>query len=157
MQSEVSYSVQEELRRGLLRLEEKSQRRDLRRIAGVSLCSNDYLGLSQSQQLREEIIEAVRRAEHVGGTGSRLLSGHFVEWEQVETEFATFMGTEAALYFGNGYAANMGLITSVLSREDLVFSDELNHASIIDGVLLSGARKVIYPQDRKSTRLNSSH
>src|SRR5215470_13520391 len=119
MQSEVSNSVQEELRRGLLRLEEKSQRRDLRRIAGVSLCSNDYLGLSQSQQLREEIIEAVRRAEHVGGTGSRLLSGHFVEWEQVETEFATFMGTEAALYFGNGYAANMGLITSVLSREDL--------------------------------------
>src|SRR5215470_12458752 len=145
MRSEVGNSIQEELRDGLLQLEEKSRWRDLRRIAGINLCSNDYLGLSQSKQLREEIIEAVRRAEHVGGTGSRLLSGHFSEWDELETEFAAFAGTESALYFGSGYAANLGLLTSLVSKEDLVFSDELNHASIIDGIRLSGARKVIYP------------
>src|SRR5579859_4050419 len=145
MRSEVSNSMQKELRDGLLRLEEKSQRRNLQRIAGVNLCSNDYLGLSQNEKLREEIMEAVRRAEHVGATGSRLLSGHFAEWEELEDEFAEFAGTEAALYFGSGYAANLGLVTSLLSKEDLVFSDELNHASIIDGIRLSGAHKAIYP------------
>src|SRR5262249_54009688 len=106
MRSEVSNSIQKELRNDLLRLEEKSQRRDLRRIAGINLCSNDYLGLSQNKQLREAIIEAVRRSEQVGGTASRLLSGHFLEWEKLETEFAEFAETEAALYFGSGYAAN---------------------------------------------------
>src|SRR5262249_10833429 len=145
MRSEVENSVQKELRDGLFQLEEKSQRRSLCRVGGINLCSNDYLGLSQNNQLREETIEAVRRAERVGGTGSRLLSGHFAEWEELEAEFATFAGTEAALYFGSGYLANLGLITSLLTKEDLVFSDELNHASIIDGIRLCGARKVIYP------------
>ena len=145
MWSEAENSIQKELRDGLFQLEEKSQRRELRRVNGVNLCSNDYLGLSQSKQLRDEIIEAVRRAEHVGGTGSRLLSGHFAEWEEAEGEFAAFAETEAALYFGSGYTANVGLITSLLSKEDLVFSDELNHASIIDGIRLCGARKAVYP------------
>jgi len=145
MRSEVENSIQKELRDGLLQLEEKSQRRSLCRVGGINLCSNDYLGLSKNNLLREEIIEAVRRAEHVGGTGSRLLSGHFAEWEELEAEFAAFAGTEAALYFGSGYMANLGLITSLLTKEDLVFSDELNHASIIDGIRLCGTRKVIYP------------
>jgi len=145
MWSEAENSIQKELRDGLFQLEEKSQRRELRRVNGVNLCSNDYLGLSQSKQLRDEIIEAVRRAEHVGGTGSRLLSGHFAEWEEAEGEFAAFAETEAALYFGSGYTANVGLITSLLSKKDLVFSDELNHASIIDGIRLCGARKAVYP------------
>jgi len=145
MPSEFQKPILSELESGLLQLEAKSQRRSLQRIAGVNLCSNDYLGLSQSTLLREEIAEAVRRAERVGGTGSRLLSGHFEEWEELEKEFAEFAGTEAALYFGSGYAANLGLLTSLLGKEDLVFSDELNHASIIDGIRLSGARKVIYP------------
>jgi 8-amino-7-oxononanoate synthase len=65
-------------------------------------------------------------------------------WDEIEQEFAEFAGTEAALYFGSGYAANTGLLTSLLSKNDLVFSDELNHASLIDGIRLSGARKVIY-------------
>src|SRR5262249_30915925 len=145
MRSEVENSIQKELRDGLLQLEEKSQRRSLCRVGGINLCSNDYLGLSKNNLLREEIIEAVRRAEHVGGTGSRLLSGHFAEWEELEAELAVFAGTEAALYFGSGYAANLGLLTSLVSKEDLVFSDELNHVSIIDGIRLSGARKAIYP------------
>lgn len=145
MPSELQNSILSELEGELRELEAKSQQRSLRRVAGVNFCSNDYLGLSQNFSLREEILEAVQGAEHVGGTGSRLLSGHFEEWEEVEGEFAAFAGTEAALYFGSGYTANVGLITSLLSREDLVFSDELNHASIIDGVRLSGARKVVYP------------
>ena len=66
-------------------------------------------------------------------------------WEEIEREFAQFAGTEAALYFGSGYAANVGLLTSVLRKSDVVFSDELNHASLIDGIRLSGALKVIYP------------
>jgi len=74
-----------------------------------------------------------------------LLSGHFADWDEVESEFAAFAGTEAALYFGSGYAANLGLLASLLGKEDLVFSDALNHASIIDGIRLSGARKEIYP------------
>jgi 8-amino-7-oxononanoate synthase len=62
----------------------------------------------------------------------------------LEEEFATFAGTEAAVYFANGYAANLGLLSAVLDKDDLVFSDALNHASLIDGIRLSGARRVIY-------------
>ena len=145
MPSEFQNSIRSDLESGLQRLGAKSQHRGLLCVAGVNLCSNDYLGLSRNPALREEIAEAVRRAEHVGGTGSRLLSGHFKEWEDLESEFAAFAGTEAALYFGSGYAANLGLLTSLLGKEDLVFSDALNHASIIDGIRLSGARKIIYP------------
>ena len=134
-----------ELEANLHRLDEKNQRRSLLEIAGVNLCSNDYLGLSQSEELRSAVLEAVRSTSHVGGTGSRLLSGHFAAWDEMENEFASFAGTEAALYFGSGYAANLGLLTSLLGKDDLVFSDALNHASIIDGIRLSGARKVIFP------------
>ena len=110
----------------------------------VNLCSNDYLGLSESEELRAAVIEAVQIAPRIGGTGSRLLSGHLRDWDTLEQEFAEFAGTESALYFASGYAANIGLLTSVLQKDDTVFSDELNHASLIDGMRLSGARKVIY-------------
>jgi 8-amino-7-oxononanoate synthase len=145
MPSEFQKQILGDLETGLLQLDARSQRRSLQRIAGVNLCSNDYLGLSENTVLRDEVAEAVRSAKHVGGTGSRLLSGHFAEWEEVESEFAAFAGTEAALHFGSGYAANLGLLTSLLGKEDLVFSDALNHASTIDGIRLSGAQKVIYP------------
>ena len=144
MPSELHHSILSELDAGLSVLDRVSQRRNLLRPTGVNLCSNDYLGLAGSEQLRTAILQAVREAEFVGGTGSRLLSGHFGIWDEEECEFAEFAGTEAALYFGSGYAANMGLLTSLLSKSDLVFSDALNHASIIDGIRLSGARKAIY-------------
>ncbi|MBS1840726.1 MAG: 8-amino-7-oxononanoate synthase [Acidobacteria bacterium] len=144
MPSEFQNSLLSDLESGLRRLESRSQRRSLQRVAGVNLCSNDYLGLSQREELRAAILSAVRGAEYVGGTGSRLLSGHFAEWEKLEHEFAAFAGTETSLYFGSGYAANVGLLSSLLSKGDVVFSDELNHASIIDGIRLSGARKEIY-------------
>ena len=81
----------------------------------------------------------------MGASGSRLLSGHAAIWDELETEFAAFAGTEAALYFGSGYAANLGLLTSLFGRNDIIFSDALNHASLIDGMRLCGAQKVIYP------------
>jgi 8-amino-7-oxononanoate synthase len=145
MPSEFSSKLQQELEEGLRALKARSQRRSLVELSGVNFCSNDYLGLAENPKLKEAVIAAMQAAPRVGGTGSRLLSGNFAIWEEVEAEFAEFAGTEAALYFGSGYAANVGLLSSLLGKSDLVFSDQLNHASIIDGIRLSGARKVIYP------------
>jgi 8-amino-7-oxononanoate synthase len=145
MPSEFNASFQREVEDGLRHLQARGQRRSLAEVCGVNLCSNDYLGLAESQSLRAAVLDAVHNAPRVGGTGSRLLSGHSSVWQDVEQEFAKFAGTEAALYFGSGYAANVGLLTSILRNSDVIFSDELNHASLIDGMRLSGARKVIFP------------
>jgi 8-amino-7-oxononanoate synthase len=145
MPSNFHDEFQRELKAGLRELEAKSELRSLAEIRGVNLCSNDYLGLAEHSALKEAVLEAVRGSARIGGTGSRLLSGQATIWNELEEEFTRFAGTEAALYFGSGYAANLGLLTSLLKKEDLVFSDELNHASLIDGMRLSGARKVIYP------------
>jgi 8-amino-7-oxononanoate synthase len=129
-------------------LREQTQFRSLEILdgaSGLNLCSNDYLGLSSDPRLKRAVVEAIARAERVGSTGSRLLSGNAREWEEIEAEFAAFAGTEAALYFGSGYAANIGVLSSLLRPGDTVFSDALNHASLIDGIRLSGAAKVIYP------------
>ena len=91
----------------------------------------------------------------MGGTASRLLSGQTEGWRKLEEEFARFAGTEAALFFGSGYAANMGLLSSLVGPDDVVYSDVLNHASLIDGMRLSGARKVIYPHLDLSALENS--
>src|SRR5580698_1702519 len=160
MPTEFHRAFQREMQDGIRELEKQGQRRTLVDVgadadAGLAvgvgassaltnLCSNDYLGLSQSEELRAAVVEAARTAPRIGGTGSRLLSGHSRDWDSLEEEFAEFAGTEAALYFGSGYAANVGLLTSILRKDDIVFSDELNHASLIDGMRLSGARKVIY-------------
>jgi 8-amino-7-oxononanoate synthase len=145
MLSEFQNGFLRELEAGLRGLTARKQRRSLAEIGGVNLCSNDYLGLAENQALRAAVLQAVSDAPRVGGTGSRLLSGHAVVWDEIEEEFARFARTEAALYFGSGYAANLGLLTSLLDKQALVFSDALNHASLIDGIRLSGARKVIYP------------
>jgi 8-amino-7-oxononanoate synthase len=126
-------------------LRERSQFRTLENPTGINFFSNDYLGLAQDPRLKEATLRAVAEVRSVGSTGSRLLSGNSSEWEAVESDFADFVGTEAGLYFGSGYAANVGLISAVAGRGDLIFSDALNHASLIDGIRLSGAPKVIYP------------
>ncbi|HLZ90153.1 MAG TPA: 8-amino-7-oxononanoate synthase [Candidatus Acidoferrum sp.] len=138
-------NFERELEAGLRELEARGLRRSLAEIHGANFCSNDYLELSRHPALKEAVERAVRDARHVGGTGSRLLSGHAAVWEQLEEEFAQFAGTEAALYFGSGYLANLGLLAALLKKDDLVFSDALNHASLIDGMRLSGARKIVYP------------
>ncbi|HVB36719.1 MAG TPA: 8-amino-7-oxononanoate synthase [Candidatus Acidoferrales bacterium] len=126
-------------------LRERSQLRSLEILSGVNLCSNDYLGLAADPRLKQAVTEAVTSARQMGATGSRLLSGNSREWEELETEFAEFAGTESALYFSSGYAANVGLLSAILQPGDTVFSDTLNHASLIDGIRLSGAQKLIYP------------
>src|SRR5229473_7230427 len=145
MPSNFQNSFHHELESGLRGLEAQSRRRSLAEIRGVNFCSNDYLGLAEHPALKQAVAEAVQSATRTGGTGSRLLSGHAAAWDEIEEEFARFAGTEAALYFGSGYAANLGVLASLLTKEDLVFSDALNHASLIDGIRLSGARKIIYP------------
>lgn len=108
------------------------------------LCSNNYLGLANHPAL----IEAAQRAalQYGVGTGaSRLISGSMRPHHVFEQRLAAFKSTEAALLFTSGYHANIGAITALVGREDAVFSDRLNHASIIDGCRLSGARVVVYP------------
>ncbi len=145
MPSDFQRKFSDQLQEGLRTLAARRQHRTLAEISGVNLCSNDYLGLSQSAALRDAVVAAVEGSSRVGSTGSRLLSGHASAWDDLENEFANFAGTDAALYFGSGYAANIGLLTSLAGRNDTIFSDALNHASLIDGIRLSGAQKHIYP------------
>lgn len=127
------------------RLERQGQLRTPAVLTGINFCSNDYLGLSSNSALKAGVQNALGRCDRLGSTGSRLLGGHHPLWNELEEEFARFAGTEAALFFTSGYAANIGLLTGVIARDTVVFSDELNHASIIDGIRLTGARKVVYP------------
>lgn len=145
MPGDVVSSWKATLREGLRALEHQHQRRSLAEIRGVDFCSNDYLGLAEHPALREAVVRAVENSLRVGGTASRLLSGQTEGWRKLEEEFAKFSGMEAALFFGSGYAANLGLVSSLVGKDDVVYSDVLNHASLIDGMRLSGARKLIYP------------
>ncbi len=108
------------------------------------LCSNNYLGLAT----HPKVIEAAQRATTrfgAGSGGSRLISGSMSCHQQLEDELAAFKGSERALLFNSGYAANCGILQGLLEEGDLIFSDSLNHASIIDGCRLSKARTVVYP------------
>jgi 8-amino-7-oxononanoate synthase len=110
----------------------------------VDLASNDYLGLASHPHLVARMCEAVERLG-VGAGGSRLLTGQRDAFTELEERLAAFSGVEAALLFGSGYAANLGLLTAIVGWDDLVLSDHRNHASLIDGIRLTGARKIIYP------------
>lgn len=145
MRSDALSTWKARLHEGLRSLEQRSQRRNLAEISGVNFCSNDYLGLAENSTLRERVAEFIRGTGKIGGTGSRLLSGQTEEWRELEEKFAKFAGTESALFFTTGYAANLGLLSSLAGKDDVIFSDARNHASLIDGMRLSGARKVIYP------------
>lgn len=132
-------------------LDAKSMRRSLRIVEGacdrqividgrkvLNFCSNNYLGLAND----ERIIKAAKEAmDHAGfGSGaSRLVSGNMQEHRNLEKRIALLKKTQAALVFSSGYMANTGIIPALVDREDVVFSDRLNHASIIDGILLSRA------------------
>jgi 8-amino-7-oxononanoate synthase len=140
-----TFSIIDSLRADLDRLEARQEFRRLGQMEGVNLCSNDYLGLSTDPRLARAITAALEAGTPVASTGSRLLSGNAAEWEELESAFARFVGTEAALFFSSGYAANLGLLGAILRPDDTVFSDESNHASLIDGIRLSRARKVIFP------------
>jgi 8-amino-7-oxononanoate synthase len=133
------------LARDLEALRAADQLRDLAIPSGIQLGSNDYLGLSTHPRLKAAIRRALEEDERVSSTGSRLLSGNHERWERLEADFAKFIGADAALYFPSGYSANIGLLTSLLKPGDVVFSDAANHASLIDGIRLTHAKRVIFP------------
>ena len=108
------------------------------------LSSNNYLGLADHPHLIAAAGAAIARFG-VGSSGSRLLSGSLAPHRDFEEELAAFKGTEAALLFNSGYAANTGILQGLFGAGDIIFSDALNHASIIDGCRLSSARTIIYP------------
>jgi 8-amino-7-oxononanoate synthase len=139
--SEFSQRIEAEL----AELDSRDQLRRLGTIQGVNLCSNDYLGLANDSRLRDAVRSALAGGSPVASTGSRLLSGHADVWEELESEIAQFMGSEGALYFNSGYSANVGVLSALIRANDVIFSDAANHASIIDGLRLAGARKVIFP------------
>jgi glycine C-acetyltransferase len=141
------------------RLEELRERglyRQLRLIEGAQgtsvtldgepvllLCSNNYLGLADRAEVREAAAEAALRWG-AGSGASRLISGNMEPHRELEARLAAFKGYESALLFGSGYLANTGVIAALAGKGEVVFSDELNHASIVDGCRLSRAETFVY-------------
>ncbi|MBA3746016.1 MAG: aminotransferase class I/II-fold pyridoxal phosphate-dependent enzyme, partial [Solirubrobacterales bacterium] len=107
------------------------------------LCSNNYLGLADHPRVQEAAADAALRWG-VGAGSSRLVSGTMTVHKRLEQKLAAFKGTDAALLFGSGYLANLGVVGALARPGEVVFSDELNHASIIDGVRLSKAKRLRY-------------
>jgi 8-amino-7-oxononanoate synthase len=126
----------------LARLEAIARRRSLAGRHGADFASNDYLGLAASPQLAEAVQAALDRGVPVGAGGSRLLRGNHPEHEALEAEAAAFFGSESALYFSSGFAANAALFAALPQRGDLVVYDELIHASSLDGMKLGRAECV---------------
>ena len=108
----------------------------------IDFSSNDYLGLASSEKIYNQAHQILKENKllHNGATGSRLLSGNHILYDLTENHLAEFHQTEAALIFNSGYDANIGFFASVPKRGDLIFYDELVHASIRDGISMSNAR-----------------
>ncbi len=115
---------------------------DGRRV--INLCSNNYLGLAAHPRLKEAARQAID-AYGVGSGAVRTIAGNMTIHQVLERRLAEFKRTEATLLFQSGFTANAGTVSALLGKEDVVVSDELNHASIIDGCRLSGAERKIYP------------
>lgn len=103
-----------------------------------NFCSNDYLGLANDGRLGQSIVESIR-LEGYGSGAARLISGNMPSHRLLEKRMAEFKGTEACLVFSTGFMANQGILASLFGKEDMIFCDKFNHASIIDGIRLSGA------------------
>jgi 8-amino-7-oxononanoate synthase len=115
-------------------LDEQGRHRRLRDRMGIDFTSNDYLGLAESDELRQAAVEAIARGVPVGAGGSRLLRGNHPEHEALEAEAADHFGAETALYFGAGYTANHAMFSTLPQRGDIVLYDELVHASVHEGL-----------------------
>ncbi len=146
-----------EFREELTKLEEKGLRRNLvltekgntpRIIINgknlLNLSSNNYLNLASDVRLKEAAKKAVEEYG-VSSGASRLISGNTFYHQKLEKKIAQFKKCEAALLFNSGYIANCGVISALMGKGDIIFSDELNHASLIDGIALSKADYKIYP------------
>jgi 8-amino-7-oxononanoate synthase len=110
----------------------------------LNFCSNDYLGLANDARIKRAAFETIE--EYGFGSGaSRLVCGNMSSHEKLEADLALFKDTESTLLFSSGYMANTGIIPALMDRHSVVLSDKLNHASIIDGIILSRARLLRYP------------
>ena len=116
----------------------------------LTMASNDYLDLARDSRVVDAAAEAVRRWG-AGSGGSRLTTGTQPPHVALERHLAAFKGTEAAVLYATGYMANVGVLTALAGKGDVIFSDELNHASIIDGCRLSGAEVAVYPHGDMDT------
>src|SRR5918996_5022456 len=110
----------------------------------VNLSSNNYLGLTTHPKLRERALQATKELG-VGSGSVRTIAGTMEIHMELERRLAAFKHTEAAVVFQSGFTANAGTVSSILGREDVIVSDELNHASIIDGARLSRATIKVFP------------
>lgn len=131
-------------------LNKRKDSTNLRRLVlpnptNIDFFSNDYLGLARNQELQNSILKEYKfqsnrfKTSRNGSTGSRLLSGHNEYFEEVETQLAHFFCAEKALFFGSGYHANVALLSSILTRNDVILYDNLVHASLKEGYRLSQA------------------
>jgi len=109
----------------------------------LMMAANNYLGLTHHPAVQQAAAFA-SLTFGTGSGGSRLTTGNHLLYRQLENKLAAFKGTEAALIFNTGYMANVGIISSLAGKDDVIFSDELNHASIIDGCRLSRGKTVVY-------------
>ncbi|MBN2231349.1 MAG: 8-amino-7-oxononanoate synthase [Deltaproteobacteria bacterium] len=148
--------VNDSFRRELEELESAGMLRSMRTVTGpqraatsvdgrpmLVMCSNNYLGLADHPRLAELAIE-LTKTYGCSAAASRLISGTMSPHRRLEAELAYFKGTEAALVFNCGYMANLAVLSTVVAAGDAIFSDELNHASIVDGCRLSRAEVYVY-------------
>src|SRR5688500_5490619 len=142
----IGHPLEHRVRRRLAEWEAGGLLRVLQPPAGSDFSSNDYLNLSTHSLLVERFARAVER-EGCGSTGSRLLRGDREVFTAIETRFADFKRAERSLYFSSGYLANIAVMTALTEKGDVVFSDERNHASLIDGMRLSAATRIVFPHN----------
>jgi 8-amino-7-oxononanoate synthase len=109
----------------------------------LNFSSNDYLGLAQNQAISDVLIENIK-VYGIGSGSSALISGYYSVQTELEEQFAEYLGQEQALLFNSGYHANVGVISSLVKRGNIVFSDKFCHASILDGIQLSRAKHFRY-------------
>jgi len=141
----------------LSRLQDQKLRRTLKAVTGaqgahivfegkevINFCSNNYLGLANDVRLIDAAKNALD-AEGLGAGAARLICGNMQAHIQLEKRIASFKGADSCLVFSAGYMANVGILSALCDREDIILSDKLNHASIVDGVLLSRAEMKRYP------------
>ena len=137
---------------GLQQLDQASMRRRLRTVEGpqgrvicvdgrqvINFCSNDYLGLANDERIKQAAVSAIE-TQGFGSGASRLICGNNTEHLVLEQKIADLKATEAALVFSSGFMANTGIIPALFDREDIILSDRFNHASIIDGIIISRAQ-----------------
>lgn len=135
-------SFQAKLHDDLDALNARHRRRALAPRTGRDFASNDYLGLAGSSEMRGIVADALARGVPVGAGGSRLLRGNHAEHEALEAEAAAWIGSEAALYFSTGFAANGGIFAALPAAGDVVVHDALVHASVHDGMRLGRAARI---------------